>query len=57
MTEYRDACLLCLSETWLCDSIRDETMAIDGFGEPFRMDRDRKTSGKQQGGGVCQYST
>ena len=33
----------------------DESVAIDGFGEPYRMDRDSKHTGKERGGGVCLY--
>ena len=55
MTEYRDSCILCLTETWLCDSVTDDSVAINGFGAPLRTDRDTQASGKNQGGGVCLY--
>ena len=41
--EFRDASLLCFSETWFIDKkVTDESVATDGFGEPYRMDRDRE---------------
>ena len=54
--EFRDASLLSFSETWFIDTnVRDESVAIDGFGEPYRIDRDSKRTGKERGGGVCLY--
>ena len=55
ISEFRDACLLCISETWFCDKISDESVSIDGFGVPFRTDRDAAIGGKKRGGGVCLY--
>lgn len=46
-TEFRDACVLCFSETWLCDKINDDSVAIDGFGTPFRTDRDKYITGEK----------
>ena len=54
--EFRDASLLCFSETWFIDKkVTNESVAIDGFGELYRMDRDGKQTGKERGGGVCLY--
>ena len=54
--EFRVASLLCFSETWFIDKkVTNESVAIDGFGEPYRMDRDSKQSGKERGGGVYLY--
>ena len=54
--EFRDASLLCFSETRFIDKkVTNESVAIDGFGEPYRMDRDGKQTGKERGGGVCLY--
>ena len=54
--EFRDASLLCFSETWFIDKkVTNESVATDGFGEPNRMDRDSKQTGKERGGGVCLY--
>ena len=55
MTEFRDACVLCFSETWLRDTISDDSMSVDGFGLPIRADRDKIGTGKSQGGMVCLY--
>ena len=54
--EFRDASLLCFSVTWFIDKkVTNESVAIDGFGEPYRMDRDSTQTGKERGGGVCLY--
>ena len=54
--EYRDASLLCFSETWFCNKITDDSVFIDGFGTPYRCDRDLSASGKLTvSGGVCIY--
>ena len=55
MHEYRNASLLCFSETWFCEDISDESVYIDGFGAPFRCDRNLTICGKNGGGGVCIY--
>ena len=52
LTEYRDANLLCLSETWLDDTIDSRHLHVDGFGAPVRADR-TEASGMQKGGGLC----
>ena len=52
--EFRDISLLCFSETWFIDKkMTNESVAIDGFGEPYRMDRDSKQTGKERGGGCA----
>ena len=48
--EYREANLLCLSETWFNESIADPH--IDGF-SVYRLDRSQSITGKSRGGGVC----
>ena len=54
--EFRDASLLCFSETWFIDKkVTNESVAIVGFGEPYRTDRDSRQTGKERGGGVCLY--
>lgn len=55
MTEYRDVCVSCLSETWFCGKISKDGVSIDGFGVPFRTDRDAVVGGKKLRGGVCLY--
>ena len=37
------------------EKVAYESVAIDGFGLPYRMDRDRTKAGKEVGGGVCLY--
>jgi len=53
--EFRDACVLAFTETWLTAADMDSTTDIDGFGVPVRLDRDPDMTGKRQGGGVCFY--
>ena len=56
LREYRDACIMCFSETWFSSEITDDSLHIDGFGTPFRGDRaGYDTTGKHWGGGVCIY--
>ena len=40
--EFRDASLLCFSETWFMDKVTNESVEIVGFGEPYRTDRDSR---------------
>lgn len=54
-TEYRDACLLALTETWLKEQDPQSDLEIEGFGEPFRLDRNSSVTGKSLGGGLCLY--
>ena len=54
-SEFREACVLCFTETWFCENISDDSVTIDGFGSPFRCDRDCDVTGKKRGGGVCMY--
>ena len=44
---------MCFMETWLGEAISWNYLNIDGFGEPFRLDRDRNITGKSTGGSVC----
>ena len=46
---------MCFTEKWLGENIPGNYLNIDGFGEPFRLDRDRNVTGKSTGGGVCIY--
>lgn len=55
LSEYRNSCLLCFSETWLKDSIDGSSLRIPGFCDPIRLDRDAQVTGKKLGGGVCIY--
>ena len=53
LSEYRDSNILCFTETWWC--VDTLTESIEGFGLPYRQDRDNDISGKKMGGGVCMY--
>lgn len=55
MHQYRTASILAFTETWLNKNDNDDTLSIDGFGIPLRLDRDNESTGKQCGGGVCLY--
>ncbi len=55
MHEYRTASILAFTETWLNSNEDDDTLHINGFAPPLRLDRDSKLTGKQHGGGVCLY--
>ena len=48
--EFRDANLMCLSETWLTEN--DGDTEIPGF-TVVRGDRSLDETGKRRGGGVC----
>ena len=43
------------SETWFCDNISDDSVAIGGFDSTFRSDRNYDVTDKKRGGGVCIY--
>ena len=51
---YREAGLVCLSETWLAEKVNDSVVKIDNFAV-YRCDRNADDSGKLAGGGVCAY--
>ncbi|KAK0150901.1 hypothetical protein N1851_007984 [Merluccius polli] len=53
--EFKEACILALTETWLGETDSDAGIALDGFSAPFRMDRVAANTGKSRGGGVCLY--
>lgn len=53
--EFRDSCILALTETWLSDRDMDGDLKLCGFGSPVRLDRDETSTGKRTGGGVCLY--
>ena len=55
LEEYKSACLLAVTETWLKDHDSQADLEIDGFGEPFRLDRDPTATGKSLGGGLALY--
>ena len=51
--EYREACLLCFTETWLHAAIPDSAVALTDH-ELVRGDR-TADSGRSHGGGVCMF--
>jgi exonuclease III len=48
----KDVDILCISESWLHDQIKDKDIEIPGYQTPLRKDRKDK-----RGGGVCVYVT
>ncbi|KAK0147900.1 hypothetical protein N1851_012361 [Merluccius polli] len=44
LPEYKNACLLALTETWLKEQDPLSDLELDGFGEPVRLDRDSTLS-------------
>lgn len=50
--EYRSACVLAITETWLDSNIVSSEVEPSGF-SAFRTDRDPNVTGKARGGGVC----
>ena len=55
LSEYRSACFLALTETWLKDQDPLSDFELDCFGEPVCLDRDSTVMGKSLGGGLCLY--
>jgi hypothetical protein len=49
--EYRGACVLAITETWLDSNIPSTEVEPDGF-TAYRMDHDQGITGKSRGGGV-----
>lgn len=52
-SEFREASLMCLTESWLQFNAPDSLFEINGF-TLIRLDRDAN-SGKSKGGGICVY--
>ena len=50
--DYSDCSAICLTETWLDQSVPDQAVTLPGF-TLHRSDRSSKLSGKAKGGGVC----
>ncbi|KAK0131335.1 hypothetical protein N1851_033984 [Merluccius polli] len=55
--EFKEACILALTETWLGETDSDAGIALDGFSAPFRMDRVTANTGKSRGGGRGKVET
>ncbi|KAK3509002.1 hypothetical protein QTP70_015947, partial [Hemibagrus guttatus] len=52
--DFPTSCVLCFTETWLCDAILDSALQLGGF-NLYRADRHTELSGKTKGGGICFY--
>ncbi|KAK3533173.1 hypothetical protein QTP70_012426 [Hemibagrus guttatus] len=52
--DFPTSCVLCFTETWLCDLIPDSALQLGGF-NLYRADRHIELSGKTKGGGICFY--
>ncbi|XP_078802582.1 uncharacterized protein LOC144991990 [Oryzias latipes] len=50
--EYREASVMCFTETWLHELTPDANVTITGF-HTVRADRDTTASGKKKGGGLA----
>ncbi|XP_078802203.1 uncharacterized protein LOC144991899 [Oryzias latipes] len=50
--EYREASVMCFTETWLHELTPDANVTITGF-HTVRADRDTAASGKKKGGGLA----
>ena len=53
--DYRDACVICVTETWLNEDITSDTLTLPGFHGPYRVDRDLVEVDKKCGGGIAIY--
>ncbi|KAK3538765.1 hypothetical protein QTP86_015707 [Hemibagrus guttatus] len=52
--DFPMSCVLCFTETWLCDLIPDSALQLGGF-NLYRADRHTELSDKTKGGGICFY--
>ena len=55
LQDYRNSCAMAFTESWLTEQDLDNGLSVDGFGIPFRTDRNAEITGKSRGGGVCLY--
>lgn len=55
LKEYRDACILCFTETWLFEDLQNDILQLNGFLGPMCAERDLNMTGKKMVGGVCFY--
>lgn len=54
INEYRNACAIVLTESWLDESVPDSCVSLDNH-ILVRADRSAEQTGKTRGGGVCIY--
>ncbi|XP_019210931.1 uncharacterized protein LOC109200009 [Oreochromis niloticus] len=52
--DFAFSCVLCFTESWLCEDIPDCALKLEGF-HLLRADQQASLSGKTTGGGVCFY--
>ena len=57
MHEYRQACLLAFTETWLVCHVQDSNLLIDGFGTPIIPYKNKCDTGKDHPGGYVSILT
>ncbi|KAK7879847.1 hypothetical protein WMY93_033482 [Mugilogobius chulae] len=50
LENFRDACILAFTETWLTSADPQSDFSLPGFGTPVRLDRDPAVTGKSH---VC----
>lgn len=53
LSDYRQSCLVCLSETWLAETDPESAIDLESF-SVVRADRSA-SSGKSKGGGLCVF--
>ena len=49
MHEYKQACLLAFTKTWLDNHLHVSNLLIDGFCKPIILDRNKCVTGKDHG--------
>ncbi len=55
LSEYKNACLIALTETWLKQHDLQSNPELTGVGEPLWVDREPTVTKKTLGGGLCLY--
>ena len=53
LSDYRQSCLICLTESWFTETDPDSAADLEGY-TLLRIDRNQN-SGKSKGGSVCVY--
>lgn len=47
LKDFREYCVLAFTETWLTENDQDNDLSIDGFGAPYRLDRERERGNRE----------
>lgn len=55
MPEYKNTCVIALTESWLKEHDLSQDYELDGFGQPSGLNREEQLTRKTQGGGVALY--